>query len=86
MTSTADVRAALNVSTVSVKHGVFTIRKGFFYTGGYTEQMLAAAVKKAFPTAVILDSGSVWKAFRGGASVAQQSHWFVKFSVPEAQA
>ncbi len=83
MTSVADVRAALNISTASLRNGVFTIRKGFFYTGGYTEQMLAAAVKKAFPTAVILESGEVWKSFRGGASVAAQSHWFVKFSISE---
>ena len=37
--------------------------------------------KAAFPNAEILESGEVWKDFRGGASVAQQSHWFVKFTV-----
>jgi len=67
----------------SVKAGVFTIRRGFFYTNGYTAEKFAQRVKEAFPTAVILESGEIWKPFRGGASVASQSHWFVKFSVPE---
>jgi hypothetical protein len=38
-------------------------------------------VKKTFPDAMILDSGEVWKSFNGAASVARQSHWFVKFTL-----
>lgn len=83
-TTLTQVRDAIRADTTSVKHGIFTVRKGFFYTGGYTASRFEAAVKASFPTAVIVDSGEVWKSFRGGASVAQSSHWFVKFSVPEA--
>ncbi len=38
-------------------------------------------VRAAFPQAVVLDSGEVWKPFVGGAPLAKSSHWFVKFTV-----
>lgn len=77
------VRAALGsaVDSCSYKDGVFTVRRGFFYTHGATAGHLAARVKAALPSATLVDQGEVWKAFRGGASTAQQSHWFVKFTV-----
>ena len=80
MTNT-QVRDALNPDTLSQKNGVFTVRRGFSYKSGFTADAYAAEVLKAFPHATILQKGEVWKAFRGGASVAQQSHWFVKFTV-----
>lgn len=80
--SIKDVRDALNPDSVSLKNGVFTIRRGFYYTNGFTADAYAAKVKAAFPTVRILDSGEVWKPFRGGASVAASSHWYVKFEIP----
>lgn len=77
----SEVREKLNVSTVSQKAGVFTVRKGFFYTNGMDSSKLAERVLAVFPEVEIIDHGEVWKPFRGGASVAQQSHWYVKFSV-----
>lgn len=82
MTTLKQVREALDVDSASVKNGVFTVRRGFFYRHGFTADALAASVKRAFPTAKVLDSGEVWKPFRGGAPVSKQSHWFVKFEVP----
>jgi len=70
------------VYQVTKSKGVFTVRRGFFYRNGKTEADLVAKVKAAFPDAVVVDSGEVWKAFDGGKSVAQQSHWFVKFTLP----
>jgi len=67
-------------STHSVKNGIFTVRKAFFYTHGKNAQDFVIRVKTAFPEAIIVDSGQVWKDFKGGASVANQSHWFVKFT------
>lgn len=64
---------------VTFSKGVFTVRRGFYYRHGKTVQDLENVVKTAFPDVVIIDSGEVWKPFRGGASVATQSHWFVKF-------
>ena len=76
----AVVEKKLTVDQVTFSRGIFTVREGFFYTHGRTAQNLVDQVKAAFPEATILDSGEVWKAFRGGASVTAQSHWFVKFS------
>jgi len=75
------LRETFSADSYSVKNGVFTVRRGFFYSGGFTADMFVAKVKATFPKAVIVDSGEVWKSFRGSASVAQQSHWFVKFTV-----
>ena len=69
------------VDTASVKNGVFTVRREFFYTHGATEQNLVKRILAAFPAASILDSGEIWKPFRGGGTTAQNSHWWVKFSV-----
>lgn len=82
MTTLKQVRDAISADTYSLRAGIFTVRRSFFYTAGRTADQFAAAVKAAFPTAVVIDSGEVWKPFRGGQSVANGSHWFVKFSVP----
>lgn len=61
------------------KDGLFTVRKGFFYRMGHTTDDYVRKVMETFPNARIFDKGEVWKSFRGGASVANQSHWYVKF-------
>ncbi len=76
-----DVREALRADTISRKDDVITIRRGFFYTNGFTAEKLEQRVRAAYPSAQIVDSGEIWKTFRGGASVAQSSHWFVKFTL-----
>lgn len=75
------LREKFDADSYSVKNGVFTVRRGFFISGGFSADAYAAKVLNAFPTATIVDKGEVWKPFRGGASVAQQSHWFVKFTL-----
>ena len=70
----------INSRHLSVRKGVYTLRRSFFYTHGYTSTMLAEKVKAAGFT--IIDHGEVWKNFRGGASVAKQSHWWVRFTIP----
>lgn len=72
-----------NFDSYSVKGGVFTVRREFFYTHGVTAKHQVLSVKKHIPNAVIVDSGEVWKPFRGGATTANSSHWFVKFTVSE---
>lgn len=82
-TMMATVKAKLpGFDVYSVKDEVFTVRRGFFYTHGQTADDFVKKVKTAFPTAVIIESGEVWKSFRGGASVTNQSHWYVKFMIP----
>lgn len=77
------IRDTLSVDTVSVKNGVYTVRRGFFYPHGKTSQNLADRVLEVYPTATIIEHSEVWKPFRGGASIPNQSHWYVKFTLPE---
>lgn len=71
----------LHADTHSVRGGVHTLRWGFFYTHGRTEDMYAARVTQVLPTATIVDFGKVDKPFNGGGTTAQNSHFFVKFTI-----
>ena len=77
-----DIQHALASDTISKKGNVITARWGFFYTHGCDENHKRAQVLNTFPGCSIVDSGEVWKPFRGGATVAQGSHWYVKFELP----
>lgn len=83
MTASQVYDEVIGVDQVTVNKGVYTARRGFYYTGGATAEGLVNRIKAAFPQAVIIDSCEVWLPFRGGASVAKQSHWFVKFTLGE---
>ncbi|MDD5651555.1 MAG: hypothetical protein PHF86_14265 [Candidatus Nanoarchaeia archaeon] len=78
---TEQLKSTLSASTLSKKSGVYTARWSYFYTSGITSDHKVAKVKSVFPQATIIDSGDVWKPFKGGASVANQSHWYVKFTL-----
>jgi hypothetical protein len=64
------------------KDGVIVLRRAFFYRHGGTAEKFADRVREAFVKynipAKVINSGEVWKPFRGGATVASQSHWFVE--------
>jgi hypothetical protein len=75
----ATIKETISADTYSIKDGVITLRWGFFYTHGMTADKKAETVKAKFPSARIIDSGEVWKPFRGGTSIANSSHWYVKF-------
>lgn len=77
------VREVLTSDTLSRKGDVYTARWGFYYTMGRKIEMYEERVRKSYPGAEIIESGEVWKSFRGGAPVGQQSHFFVKFRIPE---
>lgn len=79
--SLARIKDAVGADTISRKDDVITVRKSFFYSMGKTANDFVNKVKQAFPEAEIMDSGKRWVAFRGGASVANQSHWWVKFKL-----
>lgn len=63
------------------KAGNYVARKSFFYTHGQTAEGFADKIKAVYPNAEIVDKGSQWKAFKGGASVAQGSHFWVEFKM-----
>ena len=65
--------------------GRWTVRKGFYYThGGSAEkvrnEVMAAALSAGFVLGNV-ECGKKWFAFRGGAKLANQSHWWVQFTV-----
>ena len=63
------------------KAGRYVARRGFFYTHGFSGEQFAAKIEAALPGAKMIDCGEVWKDFRGGASVASQSHFWAEFEV-----
>ncbi len=69
------------VDSVSKRGDVFTARIGFYYPSGRTSQELADRITEAIPAATIIDHGEIWKPFRGDATVAQGSHWWVTFTI-----
>lgn len=74
-----------NSEALTKYRGVYTYRAGFFYTFGNdhhkVRENLVQALNKAGINANILGSGEQWKPFRGGDSLKQGSHWWVKFEI-----
>ena len=75
----------IHADSISKKGDIYTARRGFFYTHGGSSDAFAERIKNTFPNAVILDHGEQWRPFRGGATVAQGSHWWVKFKLVDSQ-
>jgi len=75
----------MRVDSVSKRNGVFTVRKGFFYTHGGNavkfKNRVVAELEKLNLNFEVVDFGENWAPFRGGAPLPQSSHWFVKFEV-----
>jgi hypothetical protein len=76
----------LHPDTVGIsKGGRLLCRWGFFYTHGRTSAKYVEAVQKLLAEhgigGTVVDHGSVWKDFRGGASVANQSHFYVEIEI-----
>lgn len=73
----ADIRA----DTISRrKNGTVILRRGFFYTSGFTADKFAdhiiSELAKIGTFASVVESGEIWKQFNGE-SAANSSHWFV---------
>jgi hypothetical protein len=66
------------------KAGNVVVRKGYFYTQGKTvvdfEDRVVRAMSAAGHPVRVVDRGTVWKPFRGGATTANQSHWWVEIT------
>jgi hypothetical protein len=69
------------------KDDCIVIRTGFYYTHGRTAEqhrdgiiadLKSMSAVKNIPEFEVVDYGEVWRDFRGGASIANSSHWFVK--------
>lgn len=74
----SQIKEVTGIDSVSQKDGVVTLRRQFFYRNGKTSADLAERVKLALPGFEVLEHGEHYAAFRGGASVAKSSHWWVR--------
>ena len=65
------------------RDGNVVVRSSFFYRNGITAQNFESLVRSVLNRAGLIDkyhvveSGEVWKAFSGGASVARGSHRYI---------
>lgn len=86
MLTAAQVKHLSYADTCSRKGDVYTVRREFFYTHGRSSHDFAEALKADIQAdgkwvVTVLDHGEVWKPFRGGATTANSSHWWVKFTL-----
>ena len=63
------------------RNGRYIARKGFFYRHGFSGEQFAMKIEVALPGVTVTGCGEVWKDFRGGASVANQSHFWAEFEI-----
>ena len=75
-----EIKKIIGANTISKKNGVYTARWGFFYRMDRSPETQANKVMDKYPNATIVDKGEIYKPFRGGSSIANSSHFFVKFS------
>jgi hypothetical protein len=70
---------SLHFDQVILRKGIVTVRKGFFYTNGMTSGALAGRISIALGNVRIIEHDMIWKNFSGGAPLARQSHFLVRF-------
>ena len=85
MTYARSIRDAIDSGVDSVskrKDGTIVLRRGFYYRNGMDAESFFLFVSKKLNAAGIKfsvkDYGEKWTTFRGGASLATQSHWWVE--------
>jgi len=66
------------------KDGTIIVRQGYFYRNGMTAEKYAGIVAKLVPDATVVNFGDKWAPFRGGASLANSSHFWVVLSTTES--
>jgi len=85
-----EIKETINADTISCKNKIdvynesykeYTARWQFFYTMDRSAEKYAEKIKELFPTAKIIETTQHNKAFRGGASVANSSHFLVRFTI-----
>ena len=84
---TTELEQMISADGVSKRNGIFTIRRGYYYTGGYDADKYKENIENQLIENDIrfeyVDHGNVWLPFKGGAPLAKQSHWFVKVRITD---
>ena len=86
MSAVSRVKKCLGALADSVskrRDGSIVIRRGFYYRHGMDAESYRIAICKRLNDCESLpysikDYGEHWTSFRGGASLAKQSHWYVE--------
>ena len=77
--------AAPDINRSATKKGTYVFRRPFFFRSGGTAENWVATVSRALANNglkfEVVDKGEVDKPFKGGASVANQSHWYVEMKI-----
>lgn len=79
-----EIREKLNGIADTVgknKSGNFVARKEYFFHHGATSDGFVEKVKRTLPEARIINSWDRWASFKGGSSVASNSHFGVEFTI-----
>ena len=83
MMSTKQVREVVSnvADTLSVRQGVFTVKKSYYWGVTQGGSALADKIKSLLPEAFILDYGNHYHGFVGGAKSgsSKDSYFWVKF-------
>jgi hypothetical protein len=79
----AQLRAQLSSDSIGKKaDGTIVVRRGYFYRNGMTSEKFAQIVQGVLARSnidlTVKEHGDHWAAFRGGASVANSSHFWVE--------
>ena len=89
MTTIADIKRVAAGSIADTvgknKAGNIVLRRGYFYRNGmdsdkFAHRVLTALADNGIP-ALIVSKGDIWKPFRGGATTANSSHFFVEVTI-----
>ena len=82
---TKQVKKALEMVSdkISVRNGVYTIKKSYFYGFGKDGSELAKKVESKLDNAVVIDYGNHWHPFVGGAKSgsSKDSYLYCKFYI-----
>ena len=75
-----DLKDKVSCDMISKKrNGNILFRQGFFYTGGVTAGQFKVRISDRLDalgvTYEVVEAYQTWKPFKGGASIANQSHW-----------
>lgn len=89
MTTMKQIKAAVHADQISrQKDGTIIFRDGYFYRHGRTAEgfrtRIASALRLAGIAHEVIESGDHYATFRGSASLARSSHFFVQIRLTEA--